>query len=57
MFALGHQFRRLMQALFGLDHVACREPLFAAHILAEFDQIGRAPHRTYDLVELLDPSL
>jgi hypothetical protein len=29
--------------------------VFAASVLAEFDQIGRVSHRTHHLVELFDP--
>ena len=49
-----HEFGGAVQALFGLDHVAGGEAVFAASVLAEFDQIGRIPHRAHDLVELLD---
>jgi hypothetical protein len=43
-----------MQALFGFDHLARGEPILAASVLAEFDQIGRTAHRSRDRVELLD---
>ena len=51
----GHQFGGAVQALFRLDHLAGREPILAASVLAEFDQIWRAAHRAHDLVELVDP--
>ena len=54
-FPLRHQFGGMVQALFRLDHGAGGEAVFAAIILAEFDQIGRIAHRGHDLVELLDP--
>ena len=50
-----HQFGGAVQALFGLDHRAGGEPILAASVLAKFDQIRCAAHRTHDLVELLDP--
>ena len=53
-FLLGHEFGGAVQALFGLDHLAGGEAVLAASVLAEFDQIGRAPHRAHDCVELLD---
>lgn len=43
-----------MQALFGLDHVAGGEAIFAASVLTQFDQTGRIAHRAHDLVELVD---
>src|SRR5579863_8515038 len=43
-----------MQALFRLDHLGRGEAIFAAPILAEFDQIWGATHRAYDVVELVD---
>ena len=54
-FPFRHQFGGAVQALFRLDHGAGGEAVFAAIILAEFDQIGRIAHRAHDLVELLDP--
>ena len=54
-FPFGHQFRGAVQALFRLDHLAGGEAIFAARVLAEFDQIGRVAHRAHDLVELVDP--
>ena len=54
-FPFRHEFGGVVQALFGLDHVAGGEAIFAASVLAEFDQIGRVAHRAHDLVELLDP--
>ena len=54
-FPFRHQFGGAVQALFRLDHVAGGEAIFAASVLAEFDQIGRAAHRAHDLVELVDP--
>jgi hypothetical protein len=53
--AFRHQFGRAMEALFLFDHGAGCEPILAANVLAEFDQIGRAAHRRNDLIELLDP--
>ena len=53
-FPFRHEFGGAMQALFGLDHLAGGEAIFAASVLAEFDQIGRAAHRAHDLVELVD---
>ena len=44
----------LVQALFGLDHGAGRKTILPKSVLAEFHQIGRAPHRAHDLIELLD---
>ena len=43
----------MVQATFGLDHVAGSEAVLAACVLAEFDQIGRAAHRAHNRVELL----
>ena len=54
-FSFRHEFGGTVQALFGLDHRAVGEAVFAADILAEFDQIGRLAHRAHDLVELIDP--
>ncbi len=54
-FPFRHQFGGAVQALFGLDHLAGGEAIFAAPVLAEFDQIGRAAHRAHDRVELVDP--
>src|SRR5579863_2267700 len=54
-FPFRHQFGGAMQALFGLNHLAGREAIFAADILAEFDQIWSATHRAHDLVELVEP--
>ena len=45
----------MVQAPFGLDHVAGGEAVFAASVPAEFDQIGRAAHRAHHRVELIDP--
>src|SRR3546814_16718013 len=39
--ACRHQLAGALQPLFGLDHVARREPLLAASVLAEGDQVGR----------------
>jgi hypothetical protein len=50
-----HQFRRAIQALFGLDHFVRREAILAADVLAEFDQIRRPAHRAHDRIELIDP--
>src|SRR5260364_423911 len=44
-----------MQALFCLDHSAGCEPILAAGILAQLDQIGRALNRAHHLVELVEP--
>src|SRR3546814_2171801 len=44
---LGHQFRSALQPLFGLDHVARREPIIAAPVLAEFDQVWRTANRAH----------
>ena len=49
-----HQFGGMVQALFGLDHLGRGEAIFAASVLAEFDQIGRIAHRAHDVVELID---
>ena len=53
-FLLGHQLGGAVQALFGLDHLACGEAILAASVLAQFDQIGRFAHRAHHGVELLD---
>ena len=53
-FPFRHEFGGAVQALFGLDHVAGGEAIFAASVLAEFDQIGRIAHRAHDFVELVD---
>jgi hypothetical protein len=50
-----HQFGGVVQASFRLDHLPRGEPILAASVLAEFDQIGRSAHRAHDLVELVDP--
>src|SRR6516164_8597117 len=52
-FPLGHQFGGTVQALFRLDHLESGEPILAASILAEFDQIRRIAYRAHDLVELV----
>jgi hypothetical protein len=44
-----------VQALFSIDHLAGGEPILVASVLAEFDQTGRSPHRSHNLVELVDP--
>ena len=44
-----------MQALLSLDHLAGGEAIFAASVLADFDEIWRATYRANDLVELVDP--
>ena len=54
-FPFRHQLGGLVQAPFGLDHVACGEAILTASVSAEFDQIGRVTHRAHHLVELLDP--
>jgi len=51
---LGHEFRRAMQALFGLYHLAGGEAVLAASVHAECDQIGRAAYRAHHFVELVD---
>jgi hypothetical protein len=38
-----------MQALFGLDHRARGEAIFAPPVPAEFNQIGRIAHRAPSL--------
>jgi hypothetical protein len=43
-----------VQALFGLDHLAGGEAILVPSVLAQFDKIGRAPHRAHHGVELLD---
>ena len=54
-FRLGHEFGGAVQALLGLDHLAGSEAdPGRALVRAEFDQLGRAPHRADDGVELLD---
>ena len=53
-FPFCHEFGGAVQALFGLDHVAGGEAIFAASVLAKFDQIGRIAHRAHDLVELVE---
>jgi len=52
-FPFGHEFGAV-QALFGLDHLACGEAILVPSILAEFDQIGRMIDRANDFVELLN---
>lgn len=47
--------RRAMQALLGLDHLPCGETVFAAPVLAEFNQIGCVADGCHDRVELLHP--
>src|SRR5262249_46546161 len=53
-FPFSHHLSGAVQTLFCLDHGACGEAIFAASVLAEFDQIGCSAHRAYDLVELVD---
>ena len=48
-----HELRRAMQALFCFDHGAGCEAIFAASVFAELDQVRRAAHRAYNLVELV----
>src|SRR3546814_3564015 len=43
--ACRHQLAGALQPLFGLDHVARREPLLAASVLAEGDQVDRKSTR------------
>ena len=50
----GYQFRGAMQALFRLDHGLGGETIFAASVLAEFDQIWGATHRAHHFVELVE---
>src|SRR6516164_1341706 len=50
-----HERSGAVQALFGLDHLAGREAILAASVVAEFDQILRTTHRAHDLIELVDP--
>lgn len=54
-FALIHHFCGAVQALFGLDHLGCREAVIAQTLFAEFDQIGSVFDRPHHLVELIDP--
>src|SRR6185312_6894101 len=54
-FPFRHEFGGAMQALFGLDHLAGGEAVFAASVPAECDQIWRATYRAHDLVKLVDP--
>src|ERR1700748_2771870 len=54
-FPFRHQFGGTVQALLSLDHLAGGEAIFAASVLAEFDEIWRATYRANDLVELVDP--
>lgn len=49
-----HHLGRSMEPLFGLDHVAGGEAIFAVSVLTQFDQIGPTAHRAHDLVELVD---
>ncbi|WP_373995200.1 hypothetical protein [Paracoccus versutus] len=49
-----HHLGRSMEPLFGLDHVADGEAIFAVSVLTQFDQIGRTAHRAHELVELVD---
>lgn len=51
---LGHQFRRTVEPLFDLDHVAGGEPILAASVLPKLDQIGRIADRPHELVELVN---
>src|SRR3546814_4741905 len=48
----GHPLRRTLQPLFGFDHVARGEPLFAAPILAERNQLGRGFDSSHYGIEL-----
>src|SRR3546814_3212112 len=54
-FALRHQFRSALQPLFGVDHVAAGEAIFAAPVLAEFDQVGRTANSAHRPVVLILP--
>src|SRR5450755_1305490 len=54
-FPVRHEFAGMVQAPFGLDQSAGGEAVFTPPVLAEFDQIGRAPHRAHNRVELIDP--
>jgi hypothetical protein len=47
--------RCTLQLLLGFDHLARREPIFAASVLANLDQIGRRANRAHRAVELLFP--
>ena len=55
VFPFRHEFDGAMQALFGLDHFARREAIFAASVPAEFDQTRCAAHRAHHRVELVEP--
>src|SRR3546814_5964817 len=48
-----HDLSGSAQPLFGLDHVAAGEPIFAAPVLAESDQVGRRTHRAEHRIILL----
>src|SRR5260370_12244295 len=52
-YPFSHEVGGMVQAPFGLDHVAGGEAVFAPAVLAEFVQIGRLARRAHDLVELL----
>jgi len=54
-FALRHQFRSALQPLFGVDHIAAGEAIFAAPVLAEFDQVGRTANSAHRPVVLILP--
>ncbi|MBB5705294.1 hypothetical protein FHR21_000619 [Sphingopyxis panaciterrulae] len=54
-FPLGHQFRSALQPLFGVDHIAAGEAIFAAPVLAEFDQVGRTANSAHRPVVLILP--
>lgn len=53
-FAFGHVFSGAVQALFGLDHRARGETVFAPSVMAQLHEFGRAPHHAHHGVELLD---
>src|SRR3546814_14513393 len=48
-------FHCAVQPLLGLDHLAAGEPIFAAPVLAEFDQAGRCFDRRHHGIKLILP--
>src|SRR3546814_7650079 len=50
--ALRHHLGGAAQPLLGLDHAPRGEPVLAAPILAERDQVGRGSHRTQNRIIL-----
>jgi len=53
LFTLRQQCRCMSKALFGVDHLPRGEPLFAASVLAQRDQVGRTANRPHGQIELL----